>query len=970
MHVKNSLENHPSLFSLKRWVNRETILRVTILLLTFFSMSLQFSLAQTYAPNREEFTGPFASWVNVKTKYGAKGDGTSDDTQALQLAFDEIGKGGENDLQVLFLPSGTYRITAGLMMSAKKSISVIGADPATTSIKWDGAAGGIMFTLNGVTYSRFGRITWDGAGKANTAVAHFWDGRTGSAVTHNEHADETFTDVGFGLRGGKPHKMDAETSVLRCRFIRNAIAGISIESFNALDWYVWDSYFEDCRVGVTNDPPTGGAGNFHVFHSLFKRSTYADITIRNTMYFSVRDNYSIGSKAFFVGESMGQNGGAITLQRNVVIDPVDQTPIRFGNKGPITLLDNVVRSREGQTGPVVIAQGDVTTVGNTFTVNNAVLVNGKWITIDDVVQRRTAIPATEPILQATPAKQKRKVFELLPGWVDDKIQQVVDSAAALSGQRPVLHLRPGPYSITKPVIIPAGSDMQVIGDGYHTRIDWRGPAGSDVIRLEGGDKVVLAEFSIFGNYNQRGIGLTIKHSDQAGQHIFMEGVTVWDGKEAGVSLEGFKYTQAELHNFNHSSNPTVGVSVTTGKLAIFAGASSDNALSYRISNGGTLMAQDIWYESNSQLGFVNLTGSGNFTLNGARVYATGTPDAPVVIDNFSGKATFLGVNMNGKFVVKGDGTHTSALILGMQFDTRNAFTNGSPKAKAALLNSRVYSRGSYPLGNTGTTNPGFIRAMLQQVRNDRPQYKNASGLILHRLQVAQTLIGIRMLPATAVTLTVEPRVAPVSGLPAVVSLTLVNADNDRDIATLTDGYVINFAAIGTRNLNVRANTNPGTVGSVGFTLDGVAGRTERRVPYAIAGDANPDYYAWTPALGNHALTAIPYAGGEANAAGTALTINFSATDGTTSTTSKNGLTFFTIHPNPAHTTTTLTFTTGRAQKMDIVITNFMAVEVKRIRITVQAGENAVAIPVSDLQMGSYYVRLGDYALLEKLFIGR
>jgi hypothetical protein len=182
--------------------------------------------------------------------------------------------------------------------------------------------------------------------------------------------------------------------------------------------------------------------------------------------------------------------------------------------------------------------------------------------------------------------------------------------------------------------------------------------------------------------------------------------------------------------------------------------------------------------------------------------------------------------------------------------------------------------------------------------------------------------------------------------------------------------VINFAAIGTRNLNIRANTNPGTVGSVGFTLDGIAGRTERRVPYAIAGDAHPDYYAWTPALGNHALTAIPYAGGEANAAGTALTINFSATDGTTSTTLKNGLTFSAIYPNPAHTTTTLTFTTGRAQKMDIVITDFMAVEVKRIRITVQVGENVVAIPVSDLQVGSYYVRLGDYALLEKLFIGR
>ncbi|MDO1449806.1 glycosyl hydrolase family 28-related protein [Rhodocytophaga aerolata] len=728
-----------------------TLLYIVSLIILYYPVS-----GQSYVPNPQEFVGPFSSWVNVKTKYGAKGDGTTDDTQALQKALNEIGIGGENNPQVLYIPPGTYLISAGLTMSNRHYISIIGEDPATTKIKWVGAVEGTMLYLNGVSYSRFTRITWDGSSKANTAIAHKWDGSTGFAVTHNEHADETFMNVGHGIRGGKPHMMDAETSVLRCRFIRNSIAGVSIESFNALDWYIWDSYFEDCRVGVTNDPPTGGAGNFHVFQSIFKRSTYADISMRNTMFFSIRDNYSIGSKAFFVGEPIGQNGGPITLQNNIILDPLDQTPIRFYNKGPITLLDNIVRSREGQIGPVVTSEGDLMTLGNTFTVPNPIFGKEKWITIDDIVQTRNVINPAEPALQATPVKKNRKIFELPAGWVDGIFQKIVDSAAALVGQRPVIHLKPTGFAISKTIVVPSGTDIQFIGDGFHSHISWFGPAGEDVMRLEGADHLVLEEFTIRGNYNQRGIGLTVKHSDQVGKQIFMQGVTVWDGKELGVSMEGFSHTNAELHDFNHRDNPGISVKLigegpsTTGRFTIYGGSSSNNMLSYDVDNGGNLMAQDIWYESHYSTGtntFLNLKGTGTFSLNGAQIFASNTPDVTIAVDNFNGKATFLGVHMNGKFVVKGEGSTTNAVALGNQFNTQGAYSNTSPLAKSAMLNSRIYNNGSYPLDNIGTIDPAFIRNMLEQVRKNRPIYKTSvNGLILHRVQVSQTQIGIRIIP--------------------------------------------------------------------------------------------------------------------------------------------------------------------------------------------------------------------------------
>ena len=139
--------------------------------------SVLFSLAAVAAvwgvTSDEEFAGPFPSWANVKTMYGARGDGTTDDTAALQNALNDVGSAGKSD--VLYLPAGTYRITATLSHKAKKYVTVVGEHPERTKIVWAGPAGGTMYWANGVTYSRWGRITWDGAGVAGIGVAHKWD---------------------------------------------------------------------------------------------------------------------------------------------------------------------------------------------------------------------------------------------------------------------------------------------------------------------------------------------------------------------------------------------------------------------------------------------------------------------------------------------------------------------------------------------------------------------------------------------------------------------------------------------------------------------------------------------------------------------------------------------------------------------------------------------------------------------------
>lgn len=66
---------------------------------------------------------PMESWVSV-AKYGAKGDGITDDTEALRAAVSKE--------DILYFPQGIYKITDTITL--KKDITLIGMSPITTQI--------------------------------------------------------------------------------------------------------------------------------------------------------------------------------------------------------------------------------------------------------------------------------------------------------------------------------------------------------------------------------------------------------------------------------------------------------------------------------------------------------------------------------------------------------------------------------------------------------------------------------------------------------------------------------------------------------------------------------------------------------------------------------------------------------------------------------------------------------------------
>jgi uncharacterized repeat protein (TIGR02543 family) len=119
---------------------------------------------------------------------------------------------------------------------------------------------------------------------------------------------------------------------------------------------------------------------------------------------------------------------------------------------------------------------------------------------------------------------------------------------------------------------------------------------------------------------------------------------------------------------------------------------------------------------------------------------------------------------------------------------------------------------------------------------------------------------------------------------SVVSYILVNADSNTDIQVIAAGATLNLATLATRNLNIRATTNPATVGSVVFALRGTQtqNQTETAAPYSLFGDNGAGKYtSWTPAVGSYSLTATPYTAGSGNGtAGTPLVISFSVSNQT------------------------------------------------------------------------------------------
>lgn len=729
--------------------------------------------AQSLSPTptvSDEFTGPFPSWANVQTLYGAAGDGVTDDTSALQAAFDDVGTPGEPN--VVYLPAGVYRITASLSLAAKDGVQIVGDDPATTKIVWDGPSGGDMLVLTGVARSKLARLTWDGSGTADADVVHAYDGKTGVAATGNSHVDETFTGAAFGIRGGILHHQDSETAIVRCSFIGLTDAGVSVEDFNALDWWVWDSHFENNALGVTNEH---GAGGFSVYNSSFVDSTRADMSIGNTENFGIRGNTSTGSRIFFAAGPIGSASARLTFQNNTVMDS-QQIPIQIYNPGPITLLNNTLM---GDGALLAVHQAyaatpdaDAAAIDNVVTSADPYDVDGTFLDVGTRVIPADQVVVTPPTPTQAAPRVDRPIVEVATGSAASAIQDAIDSAiASYTGQKPIVHLPAGTYPIDTPLTIPSGSDVQIVGDGSGTRLN-RSALGP-VIQIQGPSNASVRDLKIGGG-SRTADGIVLSGIDQPGARVVADGVNVSSSSGSALLSNGLDNAVGWLRDFNFDGS-AAGVRVLGGPAAqsgepagghvtLIGVSSGANQQTYDVENNGRLIVEDAWYEGGLP-GFLAPSLSGTFILSNAHVTAadpnhggTPTPQAQAIpLNDASGDVVLQGVYLTAGNDVTVDGGDTAPrlLVLGSAGLDTPWLADSSPSAQVALLRSRLGTAGGgsapYPDFARNVQDPGtFARTMLAGLEAEPltppPPASGATDVLLSDVLMQNVHDGIDLEP--------------------------------------------------------------------------------------------------------------------------------------------------------------------------------------------------------------------------------
>ena len=743
-----------------------------------------------------EFYGPFPSWINVKTEFGATGNGSTDDTAAIQAAFNQslsnqiAGRGRV----VIYLPAGTYKISdtifaprqdAGNPTNASYSnVMFVGEDPATTTIKWAGPAGGTMMWINGVNGMQVGRITWDGSGTASICVRHEWL-NYGNYSTNNHHFDEVFKNAEYGLRitdVNGDNQGDAEAGVYRCTFKNLSQAGTRIDSPNAYDWWFWYCRFENNAVGIMNP-----FGNFSVYGSIFKNSTDGDLKVGDARYFAARDNYSIGSRRFLSVRPLGpvtNFGGSWVLQGNRVIDPTltDAIQIAGGSFGTLMLMDNVIANKAGVTqGPVVrkvwktgTPEQKIFSIGNTYTVANP--IEDLWEASDqvkDVRVARSTVSTTEPTLPGTPPRVSRTVFEVPPAMSWDSVtgtaalQNTINAAAAHAtanpGSKPIVHLGAGTasdgsgrfsWTIKQPIVVPANVEMTILGDAQYSRINANASdglaAGQPLLILRGPSRATVHDikFTVFNGTNN--IAIVVDQCDQPGSRVYLENA-VPTGSDTDLFVNGLVNTKVNVHSAQATTYKIVG-GATPGpsRTAVFGAASSDAVTQmFHVSNGGRFLIRDFWYESNTTAHILRAVGSGPqrglVALECAYVYNNNQDFSPAyTLDNFDGAVTMIAGSWGGSTVFTNGTGQLDYLKVGGYSGNRDP---SSATAQYALFTDE--------LGAAGTQNRTFLESMLTFNRTTKPEFIDTlplgvtdSRLIGLQAAFTGTTQGIVLVPNT------------------------------------------------------------------------------------------------------------------------------------------------------------------------------------------------------------------------------
>jgi len=439
-----------------------------------------------------------SDWRSVKD-FGARGDGAADDTAAIQAALD-----GVKDGTTIYLPAGTYRITRTLDLQGPKLGVLIVGHGRDTTLAWDGEAGGKLLQVDGIAYSRYVGLSFDGSNKAALGLVHRNDNRFVTEVAHQQLAFRNFTDAAIFHDPASKHAL-AETTFENCLF-EDCRRGVAFLAFNDYDFT-----FDGCEFRRGEIAIECRRGNFYARNCLFEASRTADIVSMPEHGSSVRRCVSVGSRSFVQHQNavspltiqdcrvtgwtspegaIQVNGAPVTIFDCVFADgPADHAPIRPGSAAQRLILSG----NQAADAPALVAAAP----------------SGHACTLYDVPagdQPRTDISADRRFL-SDQAPVPTRIFDAKAdfgakgdGVTDDTLalQRAID-AARQHGKGALAYLPTGAYVVTQTLIL-SGEDYAVGGSGFRTGLVWKGAEGGTIIEVREPQRLTLENLSV-GTHN-------------------------------------------------------------------------------------------------------------------------------------------------------------------------------------------------------------------------------------------------------------------------------------------------------------------------------------------------------------------------------------------------------------------------------------------------------------------------------------
>lgn len=231
---------------------------------------------------RAEARGGSSQWINIKHK-GAVGDGSTDDTEAIQDAIDSLTDGG-----VVYFPPGVYKISAEMVPSFSVPIAFVGpCNP--TAFAASGSGGAIIRQTGGALLAA---VDLNHSSPASTNTIRF----------------ENLSFEGSGTaRCGFDAAQTKNVSIRNCRFFNFAGPGITANR-NSFFWRLDNVEFDTCERAIYSEDTINLSDPACLNGGTFKNLNITN-TSKDAFYIQHSGAFFMESVIWEICGSSGVNGG-------------------------------------------------------------------------------------------------------------------------------------------------------------------------------------------------------------------------------------------------------------------------------------------------------------------------------------------------------------------------------------------------------------------------------------------------------------------------------------------------------------------------------------------------------------------------------------------------------------------------------------------------------------------------------------